>query len=135
MKLKYSMLAAGVALQTFLMTGNALAATAEEMEELGATRTCVGALKAGNAEGTIPEWSGKWQGVPDHVNFEGTGNHPIDPYPQDKPLFVITAQNMAEHADKLSAGQKALFEKYPDTFQMPIYPSRRDFASRTTSVT
>lgn len=127
MKLKYSMLAAGVALQTFLMTGNALAATAEELAELGTTRTCVGALKAGNAEGTIPEWSGKWQGVPDHVNFEGTGNHPIDPYPQDKPLFVITAQNMAEHADKLSAGQKALFEKYPDTFQMPIYPSRRDF--------
>ncbi len=128
MKLKYSMLAAGVALQTFLMTGTALAAaTAEELAELGTTRTCVGALKAGNAEGTIPEWSGKWQGVPDHVNFEGTGNHPIDPYPQDKPLFVITAQNMAEHADKLSAGQKALFEKYPDSFQMPIYESRRDF--------
>lgn len=128
MKLNYSMLAAGVALQTFLMTGTALAAaTAEELAELGTTRTCVGALKAGNAEGTIPEWSGKWLGVPPHVNFEGTGNHPVDPYPEDKPLFVITAQNMAEHADKLSAGQKALFEKYPDSFQMPIYESRRDF--------
>ena len=128
MKLNYSMLAAGVALQTFLMTGTALAAaTAEELAELGATRTCVGAVKAGNAEGTIPEWSGKWLGVPPHVNFEGTGNHPVDPYPEDKPLFVITAQNMAEHADKLSAGQKALFEKYPDSFQMPIYESRRDF--------
>ncbi|GAB0151413.1 DUF1329 domain-containing protein [Marinobacterium sp. BA1] len=128
MKLNYSMLAAGVALQTFLMTGTALAAaTAEELAELGATRTCVGAVKAGNAEGTIPEWGGKWLGVPPHVNFEGTGNHPVDPYPEDKPLFVITAQNMAEHADKLSAGQKALFEQYPDSFQMPIYESRRDF--------
>jgi hypothetical protein len=128
MKLKYSMLAAGVALQTLLMTGNTLAAvTAEELAELGTTRTCVGAVKAGNAEGTIPEWSGKWLGVPPHVNFEGTGNHPVDPYPEDKPLFVITAQNMAEYADKLSAGQKALFEKYPDSFQMPIYESRRDF--------
>lgn len=128
MKLNYSMLAAGVALQTLLMTGNTLAAvTAEELAELGTTRTCVGAVKAGNAEGTIPEWSGKWLGVPPHVNFEGTGNHPVDPYPEDKPLFVITAQNMAEHADKLSAGQKALFEKYPDSFQMPIYESRRDF--------
>lgn len=128
MKLNYSMLAAGVALQTLLMTGNTLAAvTAEELAELGTTRTCVGAVKAGNAEGTIPEWSGKWLGVPPHVNFEGTGNHPVDPYPEDKPLFVITAQNMAEYADKLSAGQKALFEKYPDSFQMPIYESRRDF--------
>jgi len=128
MKLKYSMLAAGVALQTLLMTGNTLAAvTAEELAELGTTRTCVGAVKAGNAEGTIPEWSGKWLGVPPHVNFEGTGNHPVDPYPEDKPLFVITAQNMAEYADKLSAGQKVLFEKYPDSFQMPIYESRRDF--------
>lgn len=128
MKLNYSMLAAGVALQTLLMTGNTLAAvTAEELAELGTTRTCVGAVKAGNAEGTIPEWSGKWLGVPPHVNFEGTGNHPVDPYPEDKPLFVITAQNMAEYADKLSAGQKALFEKYPDSFQMPVYESRRDF--------
>jgi len=128
MKLNYSMLAAGVALQTFMMTGTALAAaTAEELAALGTTHTCVGALKAGNADGTIPEWSGKWQGVPDHVTFEGTGNHPVDPYPQDTPKFVITAQNMEQYADKLSAGQKALFEKYPDTFQMPIYESRRDF--------
>ncbi|WP_254262584.1 DUF1329 domain-containing protein [Marinobacterium weihaiense] len=126
--MKYSTLAAAIALHTALLSGTALAAaTAEELAELGNSRTCVGSLKAGNDAGTIPEWSGKWQGVPDHVNFEGTGNHPVDPYPQDTPKFVITAQNMAEHADKLSAGQKALFEKYPDTFQMPVYPSRRDF--------
>ncbi|SIP98262.1 DUF1329 domain-containing protein [Marinobacterium stanieri] len=128
MNLKKNLIAAGIALHTSLMSAAVLAAaTAEEMESLGTTRTCVGAIKAGNAEGTIPEWSGKWLGVPEHVNFEGTGNHPVDAYPDDKPLFVITAQNMAEHADKMSAGQKALFEKYPDTFQMPIYPSRRDF--------
>jgi hypothetical protein len=128
MKLKYSMLAAGIALQTALISGHVLAAaTAEELAGLGSDYTCVGAIKAGNADGTIPEWSGQWLGVPEHVNFEGTGNHPVDPYPEDKPLFVITAQNMAEYADKLSAGQKALFEKYPDSFRMPIYPSRRDF--------
>jgi hypothetical protein len=91
MKLKYSMLAAGVVLQTFLMTGTALAAaTAEELAELGTTRTCVGALKAGNAEGTIPEWSGKWQGVPDHVNFEGTGNHPIAVSGSESPVREIS---------------------------------------------
>lgn len=127
MNIKYPKLLSCIALYSMLITGGTLAATPEELAELGTTRTCVGSLKAGNADGTIPEWSGKWLGVPDHVNFEGTGNHPIDPYPNDKPLFVITAQNMDQYADKLSAGQKALFEKYPNTFQMPIYESRRDF--------
>ncbi|MDL2198090.1 DUF1329 domain-containing protein [Halopseudomonas aestusnigri] len=103
------------------------AATPEEIAKLGNELTCVGAEKAANADGTITEWTGKWLGAPDHVNFQGTGKHPIDPYPEDKPLFVITAANMAEYADRLSAGQKALFEAYPDTFQMPVYQTRRDF--------
>ncbi len=102
-------------------------ATAEELARLGKDFTCVGAERAGNADGSIPEWSGKWLGAPPHVDFKGTGSHPIDPYPEDKPLFVITAENVAQHAHRLSAGQKALFEKYPATFRMPVYPSRRDF--------
>lgn len=103
------------------------AASEDEIARLGKDLTCVGAERAGNADGSIPEWSGKWLGVPPHVKFEGTGKHPVDPYPDDKPLFVITAQNMAEHAARLSDGQKALFAKYPDSFRMPVYPSRRDF--------
>lgn len=110
-----------------LMAHSANAATEEQVERLGEDLTCVGAKKAGNEDGTIPEWSGKWLGVPDHVEFEGTGNHPVNPYAGEEPRFVITAQNMSEYADKLSAGQKALFEKYPETFEMPIYRSHRDF--------
>jgi len=117
----------GLALQ-FGLAGVALAAASEaEIARLGQDLTCVGAEKVGNADGSIPEWSGKWLGVPPHVNFTGTGAHPIDPYPDDKPLFVITAQNMAEHEARLSDGQKELFAKYPDSFRMPVYPSRRDF--------
>ncbi|MCP8689996.1 DUF1329 domain-containing protein [Marinobacterium sedimentorum] len=124
----YSTLTLGVALHAALLSGTALAAaTADEIAELGKSRTCVGALKAGNAAGTIPPWSGKWLGAPEHVNFQGTGNHPVDPYPDDQPLFVITAQNMAQYVGQLSAGQKALFTKYQQSFQMPIYESRRDF--------
>ena len=103
------------------------AATDAEIQRLGQDLTCVGAERAGNAEGTIPEWSGKWLGAPDHIDFKGTGYHPVDPYAGEKPLFVITAANLNEHKDKLSAGQLALFAKYPATFQMPIYPSHRDF--------
>lgn len=117
----------GLALQ-FGVAGVALAAATEaDISRLGQDLTCVGAEKAGNADGSIPEWSGKWLGVPPHVSFTGTGAHPIDPYPDDKPLFVITSQNLAEHESKLSDGQKALFAKYPDSFRMPVYPSRRDF--------
>ena len=76
----------GLALQ-FGLAGVALAAASEaEIARLGQDLTCVGAEKVGNADGSIPEWSGKWLGVPPHVNFTGTGAHPIDPYPDDKPL-------------------------------------------------
>lgn len=55
MKMKYSMLAASIALQTALLSGTAYAAaTAEELAELGNSRTCVGALKAGNADAPFP---------------------------------------------------------------------------------
>ncbi|WP_085663751.1 MULTISPECIES: DUF1329 domain-containing protein [unclassified Pseudomonas] len=89
--------------------------------------TCVGAQKAGNADGSIPAYSGKWLGVPDTVKFAGTGNYWQDPYADEKPLAVITAQNMAQYADNLTPGQQALLKKYPDTFKIPVYPSHRDF--------
>ncbi|MGE8321862.1 MAG: DUF1329 domain-containing protein [Pseudomonas sp.] len=106
--------------------GVALAAP-EDVERLGKDLTCMGADPAGNADGSIPPYSGKWLGVPPHVSFKGTGQHPVDPYPDEKPLFVITADNLAQYGDALSDGQKALFKLYPATFKMPIYPSHRDF--------
>ncbi len=99
-----------------------------EADRLGKDLTCVGAEKAGNKEGTIPEYSGKWLGTPPGVKYTpNVGQHPVDPYPNDKPVFTITAQNVSQYADKLSDGQKAMFAKYPQTFRMNIYPTRRDF--------
>ena len=102
--------------------------TAAEADRLGKDLTCVGAEKAGNKDGTIPEFSGKWLGTPPGVQYTpNVGQHPVDPYPNDKPLFTITAQNLAQYADKLTDGQKAMFAKYPQTFRIPVYQSRRDF--------
>lgn len=42
----------------------------------------------------------------------------------DKPLFVITRDNLAEHAAHLTEGQKAMFAKYP-SYRMVVYPTRR----------
>ncbi len=90
----------------------------------GPKYSCIGAERAGSASG-IPEFSGKyeatWPGVTQKQGYEP------GPYASEKPLFSITAKNFSEHAAKLSAGQKALFEKYPDVFRMDVYPSHRDF--------
>lgn len=99
----------------------------DDADRLGKDLTCMGAEVAGNADGSIPAYSGKWVGVPDHVKFEGTGTHHPDPYAGEKPLYVVTAQNMDQYADKLSEGLKGLLKRYPDTFQIPVYPSHRDF--------
>ncbi len=99
-----------------------------EADRLGKDLTCVGAEKAGNQAGTIPEFSGKWLGTPSGVQYTpNVGQHPVDPYPNDKPLFVITAQNLSQYAAHLTDGQKAMFAKYPQSFRMPVYPGRRDF--------
>lgn len=103
----------------------AAAVSEEEAKALGTTLTPSGAEMAGNADGSIPAWTGKWLGVPSHVKYDGVRNP--DPYPDDKPLFTITAQNMAEYAARLGEGQKALFAKYPQTYKVVVYPTRRDF--------
>ncbi len=42
-------------------------------------------------------------------------------------LFTIDASNLAEHADKLTDGQRALIEAY-EGYSMPVYTSRRSCA-------
>jgi len=126
MNRKSMMLRGLLATMPMLLVGAAHAAvTAEEAKALGTTLTPIGAEKAGNADGTIPEWSGKWLGVPPGVKYDGKRN--ADPYADEKPLFTITAQNLAQYAEQLSEGQKALFAKYPQSFKMHVYATHRDF--------
>ena len=113
-----------------LLAGTAAHAklTAAEADRLGKDLTCTGAIKAGNAEGTIPAFSGKWLGTPTGMSFtKHVGAFQPDPYANEKPLFEITAANMAQYADKLSDGQKALLQKFPSTMRLPVYPGHRDF--------
>jgi hypothetical protein len=99
--------------------------TEEEAARLGADLTPVGAEMAGNAEGTIPAWSGGLAHTPDQVK----GVRQEDPFADDKVIYSVTAANMSEYADHLSAGQKAMFEKYPDSYRMDIYPTRRSHSA------
>ncbi len=87
----------------------------------GTPLTPMGAERAGNKDGTIPEWTG---GITKPPAGYKIGDHHPDPYADDKPLFSVTAQNYKEYGDKISAGQIAMFEKYPN-WKMVVYPSRR----------
>ncbi|MBX3716679.1 MAG: DUF1329 domain-containing protein [Burkholderiales bacterium] len=98
--------------------------SAADVAKLGTTLTPVGAEKAGNAAGTIPAWDG---GITRPVpGYKAGGQYP-DPFPNDKPLFTITAANADQHKDKLSPGQVAMLKKYPD-YKMIVYPTRRTAA-------
>ena len=94
----------------------------EEAARLEADLTPLGAERAGNATGTIPPWTGGITQPP--PNYQPGDHHP-DPYPDDAILFTITAANVTEYAANLSEGQKALLAAYPDTWRMPVYPTRR----------
>ncbi|WP_341706058.1 DUF1329 domain-containing protein [Halopseudomonas sp.] len=111
--LALSLMATGVMAQTL---------TQAEIDQLGTTLTPIGAEKAGNAAGTIPEWTG---GLPTDAGQSLPNNFLESPYKGDQPEFVITAQNLEQYKANLTPGQIALFERYPETFRMPIYKTER----------
>lgn len=99
--------------------------TPDEARQLGATLTKIGATKAGNKEGTIPEYTGGLTKAP--ADFKPGSGVWADPFKDEKPLLRIDAKNYQQHADKLSDGQKELFKKHA-TFFMDVYPTHRSAA-------
>lgn len=97
----------------------------EEAAKLKSDLTPLGAEKAGNKDGSIPAWDGGYTKVP--AGYKSGQSRP-DPYANDKPLYSITAKNLAQYADKLSDGQQALLKKYP-TYRIDVYPTRRSAAA------
>jgi hypothetical protein len=98
---------------------------AEEAARLRTDLTPLGAIRAGNADGTIPAWQGGISRPPPEYR---PGRHHPDPYAKDRVLFTITADNVEKYAAKLSPGQVAMFRRYPSTWRMPVYPTHRSAA-------
>jgi len=100
-----------------------LATTSMAQSGVAEGLTPLGAEAAGNADGTIPAWTGGGVGeIP--AGYVPGGHHP-DPFAYEEPLFTITAANVDQYADKLTVGQRAMFDIYPDTFKMKVYPTHR----------
>src|SRR5579863_2791496 len=105
------------------------AVSPQDAARLGADLTPLGGEKAGNADGSIPAWTGGLKSPADagFPNYHSPDHYP-DPYASDKPLFTITAANMAQYAAKLTEGHKALLKAYAD-YKMVVYPAHRSGAS------
>lgn len=96
----------------------------EEAAKLGSSLTALGAEASGNADGTIPAWTGGLTEAPPEFK---PGAHYVDPYGGDEPKFTITSANLSQYKDKLSAGQIAMFDRYSG-WKMPVYETRRSAA-------
>lgn len=96
----------------------------EKAAELDTERlTCMGAERAGSPGGVAAytgQWLGTWPGLSVKEGYTP------GPYAGEKPLFTVTAANMASYAAQLTEGQKALLKMYPNSFRMNVYPSHRD---------
>jgi hypothetical protein len=101
------------------------AVCAADPARLGADLTPLGGEKAGNADGSIPAWTGGLTTPPAGYR---PGEHHTDPFAGEQPLFTITAANAAQYADRLTAGQQALLKAYP-TYKLPVYRSHRTATS------
>lgn len=102
------------------------AVTAEEAAALKTTLTPLGGERAGNKDGSIPAWDG---GLVKPVQGKKMGDIPLEVFAGDKVSYQVTAKNMGEHAALLSDGTKALLQKYPDSFRLDVYPTRRTGAA------
>lgn len=88
----------------------------------GTPLTPMGATREGNQDSTIPAWTGGYREIP--AGYTADGPY-VDPFAEDQPLFTISAQNAEQYKAHLTPGQLAMFQRYPETYKMHIYPTRR----------
>lgn len=102
-----------------MAVGVSSSALAGDAARLGSDLTPFGAEKAANKDGSIPAWTGGLSKAP-----AGWKAGRVDPFKDDKPLFVIDASNVDKYKDHLAEGEVALLNTYKG-YRMDIYPTRR----------
>ena len=105
---------ATVALQAHAKVDSAQAA------RLNTDLTPLGAERAGNAEGSIPSWTG---GVVPPANYREGMHHP-DPYAEDTVLYQISHEHAEQNASLLPEGLRELLKRNPD-YYLRVFPTRR----------
>jgi hypothetical protein len=123
MKRRTFSLLASVSLMV-LKTSRASATASNDASLLTTTLTQMGAERAGNADGSIPAWTG---GLTTLLDGLKPNDYVPELFPEEQPLVVIDSSNMADHADRLSEGVMAMMTKYGYTIK--VYPTHRTAAA------
>lgn len=118
-----------------LGAGCAWAAQAK-VDEVQAARldqdlTPLGAERAGNADGSIPPWTG---GITQAPAGYRPGMHHLDPFAADRPRLVVDSRNMAAYQALLTPGTQALLQANPD-YHLRVFPTRRSASCRSACTT
>jgi hypothetical protein len=119
-KLVNIMIAVGIAASASTQA----AVSTEVAAKLGNELTPWGAETAGNADGSIPAYTG---GLPQSAWPGGaTPNKPPNPFPDEKPLYTVDKSNVDKYADMLSPGTVKLINMYGDQgYKLNVYPTHR----------
>ncbi|MFA4916251.1 MAG: DUF1329 domain-containing protein [Syntrophales bacterium] len=108
-----------VALFILFAGSTSAAVSEEEAGQLGTTLTEFGAEKGGNADGSIPAYTG---GLP---TCRAGADRYEDPFKGEKPLFTIDAKNVSKYDSILTTGTRALIKRFPETYKIDVYPAHR----------
>ncbi|SDI16375.1 Protein of unknown function [Pseudomonas benzenivorans] len=84
--------------------------------------TPLGAELSGNADGSIPEWTG---GLSRNIKQEQASSQLTDPFANDPIKFSINYENHKKYKDHLTPGQIEQLRRNPDDYQLNIYETRR----------
>jgi hypothetical protein len=99
--------------------------TADQAATLKTTLTPMGGERAGNADGSIPAWTG---GLTEAAPGWTEGTPPPDYFASDAPVLTINASNVDQYADMLAVGAVNLIKKHSD-FYIKVYPTHRTAAA------
>ena len=98
------------------------ALTPEHVNQLGTRLTPLGANPEANADGSIPAYTGGLTKSPEGFN-DGDTIRP-NPYADEKPVLVITKDNMDSYSQQLTDTTVELLKRYP-SFRVDVFPTHR----------
>jgi hypothetical protein len=113
-------------LLAFLPHAAQAAVSGDEAKALGTTLTKFGAEKAGNADGSIPAYEGGLTKAP--AGHKPDARYYVDPFEGEKPVLKIDASNVSKYESMLTEGTKEALKRFPDSFRVDVYPTRRTMA-------
>lgn len=121
MKRRNTMIGGGLLLAApaILRTRSAWADGTPDASRLNGDLTPLGGERAASKSGLVPAWTGGAASPPGWSQGMPAPNL----FPNQQPLFTVTAANIDQYSAMLSSGQKLLIQRLG--YQIPVYPSAR----------